>query len=143
MTERVLPKIFKFGELSYKAGRVRVRITDIKWGKIKDINGAEFDFQRGDGKRIKITKNLSICSQSSPELSRGDNGTYILFVWGSNDEYDHESAYYDTDNINLYKAFLDLQQMAIEEDSEEVSEPEVEPEVSEIVDIEESTNPNF
>lgn len=143
MTERVLPKIFKFGELSYKAGRVRVRITDVKWGKIKDINGAEFDFQRGDGKSIKITENLSICSFSSPELRRGDNGTYILFAWGSNEECDHESAYYDTDNINLYKAFLDLQQMAIEEDSEEASEPEAEPELSEIVDIEESTNPNF
>lgn len=143
MTERVLPKIFKFGELSYKAGRVRVRITDVKWGKIKDINGAEFDFQRGDGKRIKITENLYICSQNSPELSRSDNGAYTLFVWGNNNESDHESAYYDTENINLYKAFLDLQQMAIEEDSEEASEPEEEPEVSEIVDIEESTNPNF
>ena len=59
-----IPKFIKFGELSYKQGNIRARITDIKWGKYKDCDGKEVDFQRGNGQSLKISKYLQICSSS-------------------------------------------------------------------------------
>ena len=59
-----IPKFIKFGELSYKQGNIRARITDIKWGKYKDCDGNEVDFQRGNGQMLKISKYLQICSSS-------------------------------------------------------------------------------
>lgn len=137
------PKIFKFGELSYKAGKVRVRITDIKWGRYKDMNGNEVDFYRGNGVRLRISENLILSSVDDPEIIRSDSTTYILYTWGANDDHDHNSAYYESGNINLYKAFLDLQKLAVEEEGEEVEEIEPESEADENLDIEESSSPNF
>ena len=137
------PKIFKFGELSYKASKVRVRITDIKWGRYKDMNGNEVDFYRGNGVRLRISENLVLCSVDDPEIVRDDSTTYILYTWGANDSHDHNSAYYESSNLNLYKAFLDLQKLAVEEEGEEVEEKEPESEADENLDIEESSSPNF
>ena len=137
------PKIFKFGDLSYKAGKVRVRITDIKWGRYKDMNGNEIDFYRGNGVRLRISENLILSSVDGPEIIRDDSTTYVLYTWGAGEDHDHNSAYYESGNLNLYKAFLDLQKLAVEEEGEEVEEKEPESEADENLDIEESSSPNF
>lgn len=139
-----IPKFIKFGELSYKEGSIRARITDIKWGKYKDCDGNEVDFQRGNGKVLKISKYLQICSVHSPALNYGDDGNniYTLYVWGKRENYDSESARRSSSDMKMYKAFLDMQKVAIDDEDTEVQE-EKEPVVSQELEIEESRDPNF
>ena len=136
-----IPKFIKFGELSYKQGNIRARITDIKWGKYKDCDGNEVNFQRGNGQILKISKYLQICSSSSPALLYG-NKIYCLFVWGSDEEGDSNSARYYSSKMNLYKVFLDMQKVAIDDEDTEVRK-EKEPVISQELEIEESRDPNF
>ena len=140
----VIPKLIKFGELSYKVGSVRARITDIKWGKYKDCDGNEVDFQRGNGEVLKISKYLQICSVNAPALNYGDGNKniYTLYVWGRGREYDSKSARRSSSDMNLYKAFLDIQKVAIDDEDTETKE-EKEPVVYQELEIEESRDPNF
>ena len=139
-----IPKFIKFGELSYKEGSIRARITDVKWGKYKDCDGNEVDFQRGNGKLLKISKHLQICSVNSPALNFGADGKsiYTLYVWGKNEGYDSESARRSSSDMRLYKVFLDIQKVAIDDEDTEAQE-EKEPVVSQELEIEESRDPNF
>lgn len=136
-----IPKFIKFGDLSYKQGNIRARITDIKWGKYKDCDGNEVDFQRGNSQVLKISKHLQICSSSSPALLYG-NKIYCLFVWGSDEERDSNSARHYSSKMDLYKVFLDMQKVAIDDEDTEVQE-EKEPVISQELEIEESRDPNF
>ena len=136
-----IPKFIKFGELSYKQGNIRARITDIKWGKYKDCDGNEVDFQRGNCQVLKISKYLQICSSSSPALLYG-NKIYCLYVWGGDNNRDSESARFGSSKMNLYKVFLDMQKVAINDEDTEV-QVEKEPVISQELEIEESRDPNF
>lgn len=143
MENYVIPKILKFGELSYKGGSVRVRITDVKWGKYKDMYGNEIDFQRGNEKELKISDRITLVSSSHPALDRVSEESWNLFVWGNDRDEDSESARYNSsDYLELHDAFEDIQKLQIEEESSEEEESK-EPIVSEDLPIEETSNSDF